>query len=103
MSRPTVSGNTKPERTALLRSVGCPEHLLAQADRSLRSLVTPVKVRARRPDDGSLVSRWAAAFELGTLAARVALKWAVEEPDVPPCPVRSIERNILAAMSGGAS
>ncbi len=46
VSRPTVPGNTIRGRKELLRSVGCPEARLDEAQEHLRVLVTPVRVQS---------------------------------------------------------
>lgn len=61
-----VPGNTKPERLARLRSVGCPAHLLVEADATLKLWVTPVHV----------AGRWKVMAHLSDVTARRAVRSA---------------------------
>jgi hypothetical protein len=69
MTRPKVSGNTKRERVAHLRSVGCPEHLIPAADEWLKFMVTPMRVP----------SGWKVAGHLSDITARQAVRHAAAE------------------------
>jgi hypothetical protein len=107
VSRPKVPGNTKRERLALLRSVGCPPELLDAADYELRKVVTPLyipaPVRDWRVIDRLTDSTARRVVELVQAAPDAYRDMRADRPRRPPDRSARSKRPRLRLIKGGAS